>query len=206
MDALEKLVELFRQFPGIGPRQARRFAYFLLVRGPGFSRELATRARALEERVRSCELCFRFFETKQEGDSVCRTCSDRHRDGALLLVVAHDVDADAIEASGSYKGYYFILGGTVPIAEKNPEKKIRSAAFLAAVEQRAKHELKELILGMNATPDGEHTALHLRSILLPLVAKYALTISTLGRGLSTGTELEYSDTETLRSALTHRTH
>lgn len=118
------------------------------------------------------------------------------------MVVAQDVDLENMEKSHAYEGYYFVLGGTVPILEKEPEKKIRIRELFKKIEQSP--ELKEIILAMNLTADGENTEDYLKSSLSELASKKAIKISILGRGLSTGTELEYSDSETLKNALKNR--
>lgn len=123
----------------------------------------------------------------------------------MLLVVSRDVDYENIEKSRSFVGKYFVLGGNIPILEKEPESKIRSRELVALVEARAKNKtLKEVILALNVTPEGENTEMFLKKSLTPLSEKYAFKISELGRGLSTGLELEYSDAETIKNALLNR--
>jgi recombination protein RecR len=117
----------------------------------------------------------------------------------MLMIVPRDIDLEAVERSGSYKGYYFVIGGMVPILEKEPEKKVRVKELAARIKN--KPDLKEVILAMNANTDGEHTADYIREYFKGT----SLTFSVLGRGLSTGTELEYADPETLKSAFLHRT-
>jgi recombination protein RecR len=213
MDSLNKLTEYFREFPGIGPRQARRFAYFLLTKSPSFADELARLVVEIKKSMRVCESCFRFYPGKNGGKSVdvnlCSICSDPERNHSELIVVARDVDLEAVEKSGTYEGVYFVLGGTVPILEKNPESRIRSRELLKKIEaegQNAKNSRKisEIILSLSATPEGEHTEEIMRSLLKPLADKNSLKISVLGRGLSTGAELEYSDADTIKNALKNR--
>lgn len=198
MNPLDKLAELFGKFPGIGPRQARRFVYYLLYRNDDFSRELI---RAIEETRRSvarCGRCFRYFPGPTNA-SLCPLCADAGRDDALLMLVPRDVDLEAVEKSRSFQGRYFVLGGVIPILDKEPEKHVR----LHELESRLKSDtgIKEVILAMNANQDGEHTAEFIKEHF----AREGLTFSTLGRGLSTGAELEYADPDTLRHALLHRT-
>ena len=121
------------------------------------------------------------------------------------MVVSNDIDLENIEKSGSFSGKYFVLGGTVPILDKSPRRKIRIDKLIAQVEKLAKkEELKEIILAMNFNPEGENTALFLKKELSPTIEKYNLKISSLGKGLSLGTELEYSDPETLKNAFENR--
>jgi len=150
------------------------------------------------------------------------------------MIVARDSDLEAIEKSGVYHGVYFVLGGIVPILEKEPEKRVRLAELKKRVqkiqeykspagptsepffserseEKKASRREKaavftcpEIILSMSATPDGEHTAEVVKVFLEKNVASSKIKITVLGKGLSTGTELEYSDTETLKNALKNR--
>ena len=122
------------------------------------------------------------------------------------MIVSHDVDFENIEKTGSYNGYYFILGGTVPILEKNPEKRIRQKDLLEKVSSRVldTQKLEEIIIALNYNPEGENTLAYLSQILRPFCEQHSVKISTLGRGLSTGTELEYSDSDTIKNALKNR--
>lgn len=220
MDNTQKLIELFKQFPGIGPRQAKRFVYFLLTRPAGYSKELAELVAGIKSQVRICDMCYRFFQSGVSGNSICTVCADQRRDASTLMIVSHDVDFENIEKTKSFTGYYFILGGTVPILDKNPEARIRQQELLETIEKRSKvhpdevfenfnsenltGSLKEIIIALNYNPEGENTLMYLQSLLRTLSEKYSLKVSTLGRGLSTGTELEYSDTDTIKNALKNR--
>jgi recombination protein RecR len=206
MDPVSKLIELFSEFPGIGPRQARRFAYFVLTRPNSFIEEFTKNIGAAKKSLRTCSSCQRFF-TSSSQMKLCSTCSDESREKNLLMIVARDSDFEAVEKSGVYRGLYFVLGGSVPVLEKEPEKRVRLAELKSRLGS-AKHDSaespapSEIILSMSATPDGEHTGDVVRNFLEKNAG--GVKISVLGKGLSTGTELEYSDTETLRNALKNR--
>jgi recombination protein RecR len=206
MDNTQKLIELFKEFPGIGPRQAKRFVYFLLNRNPAYVETLAKLMTEVRSTVHSCDTCFRFFEKYRPDRSVqkCNVCSDNTRDKKLLMLLSHDVDFENIEKTHFYNGYYFILGGTIPILEKTPEKRIRQDELVNIIEKKAKDGLSEIIMALNYNPEGENTLSYLTQILKPIVDKNNIIISTLGRGLSTGTELEYSDSDTIKNALKNR--
>ncbi len=201
MDNTQKLIELFKEFPGIGPRQAKRFVYFLLNKNPAYVRDLSHLINEVKSSVHVCDECFRFFP---ETSRICVICRDKNRDKRSLMIVSHDVDFENIEKTKFYNGYYFILGGTIPILEKNPERRIRQKELLDIVEKRSKSGLEEIIIALNYNPEGENTLSYLREILKPLVDKNEIKVSTLGRGLSTGTELEYSDSDTIKNALKNR--
>jgi len=203
MNSIDKLSEIFARFPGIGPRQAKRFVYFLLSRNGDYSTELIKAVQGLKKEIIQCSECMRFFVYPEHGRGakVCSVCADDTRDGSMLMIVPRDIDFEAVERSGSYKGYYFILGGVVPILEKEPEKRVRIKDLGLRIKEMKEKGLKEIILAMNANLDGENTADYIKQ-------KYqgsTLTFSTLGRGLSTGAELEYADPETLKNAFLHRT-
>jgi recombination protein RecR len=120
------------------------------------------------------------------------------------MLVSNDVDFENIEKTKLYNGYYFILGGTIPILEKNPEYKIRQKELIAVLQTKIKSGLKEIIIALNYNPEGENTLSYLTHILRPITEPAKIKLSTLGRGLSTGTELEYSDTDTIKNALKNR--
>ena len=207
MNPTDRLIELFKEFPGIGPRQAKRFVYFLLNRNPAYANDLAKLIGEVRGTVHSCNTCFRFFSIENVRHSVsniCSICRDGNRDKKLLMIISHDVDFENIEKTHFYNGYYFILGGAIPILEKNPEKRIRQNDLIKVIEKRIKEGLSEIILALNYNPEGENTLSYLSQILKPLADKNSIKISTLGRGLSTGTELEYSDSDTIKNALKNR--
>lgn len=205
MNNIQKLTEYFSEFPGIGPRQARRFVYYLLTRNESTIRELTRLINELRHQVRICESCFRFFQSDNPKTTLCDICRNPSRDSSLLTIVSRDVDLENIEKAHIFTGKYFVLGGSVPILEKNPDEKIRSRELLKIVEDRAKNNgLKEIIVAMNATPEGENTGDYVEQILRPLTTRYTIKISHLGRGISTGTELEYSDADTIKNALQNR--
>lgn len=200
MNSFTKLQELFGSFPGIGPRQAKRFVYFLLRKDERFVSDLARAIEEVKKHVRLCEKSFQYFysENEQRLSPIAR---DPNRDTSLLMVIERDSDLEAIEKSGTYNGHYFVLGGTIPVLEKVPQKFIREKELLRIVDEKIKNEgLSEIILAMNATPESDHTAEYIASLL----KDKNITISTLGRGLSTGTELEYSDSNTIKNALENR--
>ena len=132
MDSIRKLTEIFSDFPGIGPRQAKRFAFFLLGRNDAYLSDLASTIKELKKHIKICLDCFRFFIEDSQKNKICSVCMNNQRDQEKLMIVPKDVDFETIEKSGSYKGYYFILGGTVPILEKDPRDACELKNFLRA--------------------------------------------------------------------------
>ena len=204
MDQIQKLAGLFAEFPGIGSRQSKRFVYFLLKQNKGYINELVRLIDSLEGSVLECERCHRFFMKKHAAAGPrCNICTDTGRDRTILMVVEKDSDLEAIERSSTYQGTYFILGGVLPMLEKNPAAKIRVNELSVLIGEEFQ-DLKEVILACAVTPESEHTASFVRSEITKLCEQNYIKITELGRGLSTGTELEYSDAETLRYALEGR--
>jgi recombination protein RecR len=210
MDIIEKLTEIFKEFPGIGERQAKRFVYFLMSRNPSYSENLSGLILDLKKEVAQCEECFRFFIIKEKAHSpgsvsaICDICSDKNTDSGVLMIVEKDSDLESVRKSRVYNGKYFILGGLVPIVEKNTKSRVRIEELKKKIQKEAKHELREIILAFSLSPQGDHTDSYVREQLKDIAEKGEIKISSMGKGLSTGTELEYSDNDTLKNALKNR--
>ena len=204
---VNRLVETFRRFPGIGPRQARRFVYHLLHEGRGSIDRLVADLRELTSAVAQCESCFRFYSTNGRANHRCDICSDSARDSSLLMIVEKDADLEAVRQSGTYQGHFFVLGGLIPILEKEPKSKVRlrelTTIIATRLAQAKPDQLEEVIVALAVNPEGDHTIEWLKQALEEFVNKN-LKLTVLGRGLSTGTELEYSDNDTSKPALENR--
>jgi|SRR3989338_876205 len=198
-DPIERLTEIFEKFPGIGPRQAGRFVQFLLRSSPSTRRELIDAVQHLGGSVHQCQDCMRYHAGSTK---LCSICSNPERDKKQLAVVASDADLAALERSGTYRGQYFVLGGTISLASEKMSG-LRVSQLLASLPKRLESGLSEIILAFPANPEGDATAIRLREELETLPYK-EVKVSTLGRGLSTGSELEYADPETIKSALDSR--
>lgn len=203
MSPIERLASLFEKFPGIGPRQAQRFVYSLLTQDAEYVSALTSLIEEVRSGVRECSLCFRFY-ANGHGNTTCPICRDTTRDASLLMIVERDADILPIERSKTYNGNYFVFGGTIPLLDQHHTKKTRGPALRAIVDKRVANGLKEVILAFSVNPDGENTARYVEAQLAPLAASHGLILSLLGRGLSTGSELEYADSETIKNALKNR--
>ncbi len=198
---IQKLIDLFSKFPTVGPRTAARFVFYLLGKKKEEIDELVAAIQDLKKNVKICSFCFKPFEPSEalakEGEH-CEICSNPIRDKALLCLVEKETDLIVIEKTKKYRGLYFILGGTVSRLKKADIEKLR----IKELEERIKKhpEIKEIILAINPTLEGEATTLYLERLLKP----YNKKITRLGRGLPVGGELEYADEETLKSALESR--
>lgn len=191
MSPINELTELLAHLPGLGPRQARRVVQYLLAKDVAFRKKLAGLIEGVGTGAAQCMRCFRYDDVLDGAR--CRVCADSTRDASLLTVVEHDVDIDALEATLTYHGYYFVLGGLMNLVKQRKDKVLR----IAELTERIGPEVQEVIFALSATPEGDFTAKEIGS-------KLSVKTSMLGRGLSLGAELEYADPETLRSALRNR--
>lgn len=200
-DVIKKVIELLQGLPGIGPRQAERFAYALIDMKAEAPRALGEALIELSKGVTRCGVCMRVVES---GTATCNTCARPLT--SHIVVVEKDQDIDAFERSGIEGiGFHllrgFILGGPDDAAVRD-----RIRALYGRIERTQKSHADtqiEITLAFAATPDGDMTAAYIAKILEPL-ARPTLTITRLGRGLSTGSELEYADRDTIKHAFSSR--
>lgn len=204
MDTIDKLTEIFKEFPGIGERQAKRFVYFLMAKNGSYVENLLLLVKDLKKEIAQCEECFRFFiQNKSKEESKCDICANPHTDHSILMVVEKDSDLESVRKSRVYHGKYFVLGGLVPIVEKNTKARVRINELIRQLKKEGE-KIQEIILAFSLSPQGDHTDLYVRNEIKEIATSLGLKISSLGRGLSTGTELEYSDNETIKNALKNR--
>jgi recombination protein RecR len=197
---VEKLIRLFSHFPTIGPRTATRFAFHCLGASKEEIYDLIDALKEVKESVGMCNVCFRSISKDLE---LCSVCSNKKRNHSILCVVEKETDLLSIEKTNEYDGLYFILDGTVSPLKKENIKKIRIKELKERIEKHNDFDLpkiKEVIIATNQNTEGEATAIYLTRVLNELKVK----TTRLGRGLSTGGELEYADEETLTFALKGR--
>ncbi|MFA6297096.1 MAG: toprim domain-containing protein [Candidatus Paceibacterota bacterium] len=206
MDPIDHLSKLLNDLPGIGPRQAKRLAYALILKPREYTEDLSRMIQEVKREISNCSSCFRFISKKNLVGGLCSICRNPERDQNQLMIVCRDIDMQSVEKSGVFKGNYFVLGGSVPVLDKNPEQMIRLRELEHFLKNKVddKTGLEEIILAYNQTAEGEHTARVIEEKFQDFAKEHNIKISHLGRGLSTGTELEYSDNETLRNALRNR--
>lgn len=195
---IPKLIAFFERFPGIGPRQARRFVYFLAEEKQGDIESFASLLSRFMSEVSRCRDCFRVFEGRGDACSICAGARDKSK----VLVVEKDTDLENIERTGIYGGTYYVLGGLLSPLKPELQERLRFQELYGRIEREG--ALAEVILALSATTEGDMTARYIERILESFTKAGKIKISRLGRGLSTGTELEYSDRDTLRSALENR--
>ena len=194
---IQKLIQLFSQFPTVGSRTAARFVFHLLKAPKNEVRELVEAIAELRNQIALCKLCFQPFDASDKAGETCTICQDATRDQSILCVVEKESDLEALESIKEYKGLYFILGGAVDPLQKEQRETLRTKEL----KKRIQHSpIKEVIIATNPTTEGEATALYLERTLKDLKVKF----TRLGRGLPIGGELEYADPETLKQSLENR--
>jgi recombination protein RecR len=192
--ALSDLVEAFGLLPGVGPRTAERYAYYLVRHQGDTANKLAAALQALAGGVGYCRKTFALVPAGQELSDLY---TDPSRDKTVVAVVAEPFDLVALEKTGQFHGTYHVLGGLVsPIDGVDPEQ-LHIKELVARVDE---DKVQEVILATNASVEGESTALYIQQQL----GQREIKVTRLARGLSVGVDLEYADQITLGRALEGR--
>ena len=189
---LERLLQALVRLPGIGPRSARRLAFYLAKSPPGEVKALAEAIAELPSRLAHCRICGNF----SEGE-ICEFCADPRRETGTLCVVEQPDNLAAIEGSGAYHGLYHVLGGAISPLKSMGPKELRIDSLL---ERLADGKISEVILATNPTVEGEATALYLARRL----ARFPVRVTRPATGLPVGGELDYVDRSTLSRAFEGR--
>lgn len=195
--ALNDAIEALGRLPGVGPRTAERYAYYLFRANENVAENIAEALNNLHARVKSCPITFALIDADEE---VSPLYTDDSRDKTTVLVVEEPLDIYAIESTRAYKGTYHVLGGAIsPIDGITPEQ-LHIGELIKRVN---KDNVKEVIIATNPSVEGESTALLLEKMLHEQNPNLKLT--RLARGLPLGVDLSYADQITLSAALEHRT-
>ena len=195
-NSLDRLVALLSKLPGIGKKSAGRLVYHILDTDPSYARTLADELSGLHYAIKRCSLCGSFTESDP-----CAICSDSGRDRSLLCVVERAQDVRVIEESREFRGLFHVLGGLIaPLEGVNP-----GDLAIAQLFSRIKDEgVREVILALNPTIEGDTTALYISKFLSEGLPSQSLEISRLASGLPVGGDLEYADRLTLSRSLRGR--
>lgn len=189
---LEKAVEQLSLLPGIGRKTALRLALHILRRPESFAQLLGSSVIELKRNILYCSRCHNISDT-----SLCPICSDTTRDVHTLCVVENIRDVMAIEHTAQYRGLYHVLGGVIsPMEGISPQ----DLEIESLVERIAPEEIKEVILAISPTMEGETTSYYIYKKLLST----GVRISQISRGIAMGDEIEYADEITLARALRDR--
>lgn len=187
--AFQKLIKNLSSLPSVGPKMAERLVLFLFKQDIEKIRDFAENLLEIKN-MKICHQCFNIAEAE-----LCEYCKDPKRDKHSICVVEEPLDIISLERTRAYQGLYHVLGGVIQVGDSGADLKIPE--LISRIE---KEEITEVILATNPTTEGDATALYLKRKLQPLNIK----ITRLGRGLSTGADLEYADELTLSEALTNR--
>ena len=195
--ALENVIEALGSLPGVGPRTAERYAYYLFRANPKVADNIADTLASLHDGVKSCPVTFALIDASEEMSPLY---TDPTRDKTTVLVVEEPLDIYAIEQTHGYKGTYHVLGGAVsPIDGITPDQ----LHIRELIERVEKDGVMEVIIATNPSVEGESTALLLEKMLHEKNPELKLT--RLARGLPLGVDLSYADQITLSAALENRT-
>lgn len=195
--ALTNVIEALGTLPGVGPRTAERYAYYLFKSNPKIAEGISEALSALHTSVKSCPVTFALIDAEEE---VSPLYADPERDKQTVMVVEEPLDIYALEATHAFKGTYHVLGGAIsPIDGVTPEQ-----LHIGELIKRANNDnVKEIIIATNPSVEGESTALYLEKILHE--QNPTLKLTRLARGLPLGVDLSYADQITLSAALENRT-
>lgn len=206
--SVQKLVNLFSEFPTIGPRTASRFVFYLIQLPKEKVEELVASIQDLKSKIKFCSFCFNPFETNDSEKTLCEICENNSRDRSSLCVVEKETDLISIEKTKKYRGLYFIFGGTVATLKKNDIEKLRVEELGDRLRSPQGFGIitifKEIIIAINPTPEGKATSILIEKTIKKTLKDNLPKITHLGLGLPVGGELEYADEETLENAFERR--
>ncbi|MBX9775302.1 MAG: recombination mediator RecR [Xanthobacteraceae bacterium] len=190
---IERLIQLLARLPGLGPRSARRAALFLIKKREQIMAPLAAAVQTALEKIEICNTC-----GNVDTQNPCTVCRDVNREGAIIVVVADVADLWALERAHAVNARYHVLGGTLsPLDGIGPQ----DLTIDALVSRAHDPAVKEVILALNATVDGQTTAHYITDLLHDA----GVTVTRLAHGVPVGGELDYLDEGTLSAAIRQRT-
>jgi recombination protein RecR len=190
---IERLIQLLARVPGLGPRSARRAALHLVKKREQLLAPLADAMQVANERILTCSDCGNI-----DTSDPCTLCCDPRRDDQVIVVVEDVADLWALERAGASNGRYHVLGGVLSALDGVGPKDLTIDRL---VQRVAAGGVKEVILALNATVDGQTTAHYVTDILAP----FSVLVTRLAHGVPVGGELDYLDDGTLHAAMRQRT-
>lgn len=189
---LAKLIRELEKMPGVGPKSAQRMAFHLLRIPDEEARSLAEAIIEMKERITTCVRCFNFTD-----EELCPICRNPSRNQTVLCVVADPRDLMAIERTQEYRGLYHVLQGVISPMDGVGAEQLRIRELLQRLQSG---QVREVIVAMNPTIEGDATALYLSRLIKPL----GIRVTQLAHGMPVGGDLDYADQATLISALEWR--
>jgi len=194
-DPVSRLIFELSKLPGIGEKTATRLSYFIIKQEESYARSLAEAVLQAKQQTGLCSSCFTFTDT-----TPCRICAHPERDTTVICVVERPSDVFSIEQAAVYRGAYHVLHGALsPLDGIGPEE-LKVRELLERLNQEGQN-VREIILAMNPSVEGDATALYLARLLKPL----NLRLTKIAHGIPVGGLLEYTDRQTIGKALENRT-
>lgn len=190
--SIASLIEHFQKFPSVGPKSAQRMAFYLLRMPKSEVEKFAQSMLDAKENTKTCEICFNLSST-----SPCEICTSPQRDKSTICVVAETKDLIAIEKTNEYKGLYHVLQGLISPMDGIGADDIRIKELLNRLTDE---NVKEVILALSPSVEGEATSLYLNKLIKP----FSIKISRIAFGLPVGADLEYADEITIAKAIEGR--
>jgi len=189
---LQRLIEQFAQFPGIGKKMAGRLAFHILGQPQGAIDEFADALVSAKRDIRLCNICQNLADKE-----VCDVCSSSTRDKSIVCVMEGPKDVISLERTHEYKGVYHVLHGAISPMDKVGPSDIKIVELL---DRLKKYDIKEVIMATNLTIEGEATAMYISKLVKPLGVK----VTRIAHGLPVGGDLEYADEQTIMQAINGR--
>ena len=189
---IERLVQLLSRLPGLGPRSARRAALALIKKKETLLQPLAAALEEAGRTIKACSTCGNL-----DTSDPCGVCADPRRDGAVICVVEDVADLWALERAGVFRGRYHVLGGTLSALDGRGPDQLNIGSLVERVKAGA---TREVVLGLNATVEGQTTAHYVTDLIAPL----GVSVTRLAHGVPVGGELDYLDEGTLAAAFAAR--
>lgn len=193
---IQNFIENFSKLPSIGPRMARRLAFYFMDLDEQTFESISSSMKELEN-INRCSRCF-FIKSKD--DELCRICSNPKRDKDVIAVVEKETDVISLEKAGEFEGVYLVMGPSSGTGSLQSSQKLRLKTLKKLIEKEMDEEAKEIIIATSPNTHGDFLANIVKREFKDLSKK----ITRLGRGLPTGGEIEFADKETLSKALERR--
>lgn len=199
--ALEQLIDELARLPGVGRRSAERMAFHVLLHDAGAAQRLADAVLAVKRAVRPCPVCFNLTDAAGDAPAPCAICADPRRDAGLVLVVEQPRDLVGLEQTGMYRGLYHVLMGHISPLDGVGPGDLTVAALLDRIDHPRSNPrstpVREVILGLNPTIEGDGTGLYLADEL----RRRGVRVTRLARGLPAGSSLELASKAVLADAI-----
>lgn len=192
LNEIDQLIYLFSKLPGLGQRSARRIILHLLQEKDIRLKSLITALNSVENNVAKCNICGNI-----DSNDICRICLSKERDKSIIAIVETVTELWAIERSGTFKGYYHVLGNGLGAANRQNPTMLRLPTLLTRCQD---NQVTELIIATNSTLEGQTTAYFITEYF----KDYNIKISRLASGIPIGGELDYLDEGTLSAAISRR--